>query len=838
MTSFAKTLLLAAALAAAAAAAPSFAQESAKDDSQLFAAPLSLSAEDAPLSGRLDRLEQHMNNQELLALRRMEGVEWKITAMDNNLNRVLLIFGLLMALALFLMINYHRAQTRLLSERVNRAARESEELMRDIQRDLLRPEMEFLRIGHFLRDLMRRFFESPPEAGEVMQARSFARDPNLPVALHCIAQTLVAEYEKRWPDAVASLERLRHLEPKDPLALLHLSAAHRRLSARHHERRDKQRHLKLSNQYYAQYAVIVQMDNRLSDSPDNPPGWPFASPPLPKSASPTPTATPDAKPTLPAPPPSSQIVAPSPSAAATPATASAPADSKPSAIVKPAAVPPPPPMRSATPPNVLAAAKSPTPPSPTQPTSTSSSAVAVVSAAPSSSSPATSPPPPPPMQTPTVSATAVNNNAAGNSSNGNNVSLSGKASAPSYVSPSSTPPPTPPVQTPPVSAAAVNNNAAGNSSNGNNVNSSGKASAPSYVSPPSTLPSTPSVQTPPVSASVVNNNAAGNSSNGTNANSSGKSSAPSYVSPPSTLPPTPPPQTSAASASAVNNNAAGNSSNGTNANSSGKPSAPSYVSPPSTLPPTPPPQTPAVSASAVNNNAAGNGNALAVNSYRSPSSSSGGSVLIKSAAAIVADKIPAALGAMKFHVANAAGGARRAAQKMYPNDSEPLPFLPTPPVSEIPDSASPSELAMWQHIRQGDLRIAQAARANGFRRRNQMLDSALTHYAKAQGHKTNETLYMNWGMAFLGKALHLPPKKRDPFFNAAIDKFLAGNVIAPHRFDFALASLYSIIGREAECREWLKKSRDSGRLDMESLRAAPDFDSMRARPWFSEFLRD
>ena len=229
---------------------------------------------------------------------------------------------------------------------------------------------------------------------------------------------------------------------------------------------------------------------------------------------------------------------------------------------------------------------------------------------------------------------------------------------------------------------------------------------------------------------------------------------------------------------------------------------------------------------------------MSVNSYRSPSSSSGGSVLIKSAAAIVADKIPAALGAMKFHVANAAGGARRAAQKMYPNDSEPLPFLPTPPVSEIPDSASPSELAMWQHIRQGDLRIAQAARANGFRRRNQMLDSALTHYAKAQGHKTNETLYMNWGMAFLGKALHLPPKKRDPFFNAAIDKFLAGNVIAPHRFDFALASLYSIIGREAECREWLKKSRDSGRLDMESLRAAPDFDSMRARPWFSEFLRD
>ena len=806
----------------------------------MFAAPLSLSAEDAPLSGRLDRLEQHMNNQELLALRRMEGVEWKITAMDNNLNRVLLIFGLLMALALFLMINYHRAQTRLLSERVNRAVRESEELMRDIQRDLLRPEMEFLRIGHFLRDLMRRFFESPPEAGEVMQARSFARDPNLPVALHCIAQTLVAEYEKRWPDAVASLERLRHLEPKDPLALLHLSAAHRRLSARHHERRDKQRHLKLSNQYYAQYAVIVQMDNRLSDSPDNPPGWPFASPPLPKSASPTPTATPDAKPTLPAPPPSSQIVAPSPSVA--PATASAPADSKPSAIVKPAAVPPPPPMRSATPPNVLAAAKSPTPTptstSPTQPTSTSSSAVAVVSAAPSSSSPAISPPPPPPVQTPTVSATAVNNNAAGHSSNGNNVSSSGKSSAPSYVSPPSTLPPTPSVQTPTVSASAVNNNAAGNSSNGNNANSSGKASTPSYVSPSSTLPPTPPPQTPAVSATAVNNNAAGNSSNGTNANSSGKSSAPSYVSPPSTLPQTPPPQTSAVSSTAVNNNAAGNSSNGSNANSSGKSSAPSYVSPPSTLPQTPPPQTPSVSAPAVNNNAAGNGNALAVNSYRSPSSSSGGSVLIKSAAAIVADKIPAALGAMKFHVANAAGGARRAAQKMYPNDSEPLPFLPTPPVSEIPDSASPSELAMWQHIRQGDLRIAQAARANGFRRRNQMLDSALTHYAKAQGHKTNETLYMNWGMAFLGKALHLPPKKRDPFFNAAIDKFLAGNVIAPHRFDFALASLYSIIGREAECREWLKKSRDSGRLDMESLRAAPDFDSMRARPWFSEFLRD
>lgn len=167
-----------------------------------------------------------------------------------------------------------------------------------------------------------------------------------------------------------------------------------------------------------------------------------------------------------------------------------------------------------------------------------------------------------------------------------------------------------------------------------------------------------------------------------------------------------------------------------------------------------------------------------------------------------------------------------------------LPVLPTPMISEVPENAaSETETEMWSEIRRGDLCMEQAAGVFNLRRRHRLIDRALTHYTQAQGNKTNQTLYLNWGLALLGKALHMPPKKRDPFFNAAIDKFLAGNVIAPHRFDFSLASLYAIIGNAVECRRWLQKSRESQTLDMESLRNAPDFDGVRGLPWFSEFMR-
>ena len=85
-------------------------------------------------------------------------------------------------------------------------------------------------------------------------------------------------------------------------------------------------------------------------------------------------------------------------------------------------------------------------------------------------------------------------------------------------------------------------------------------------------------------------------------------------------------------------------------------------------------------------------------------------------------------------------------------------------------------------------------------------------------------MYQNWGKALLAKALHLPAKKRAPLFNAAVDKFMAGNVVKKNYFDFSLAMLYAIMDNPEECKKWLDKAANSDTLDVDTLRHAPDFD--------------
>lgn len=185
----------------------------------------------------------------------------------------------------------------------------------------------------------------------------------------------------------------------------------------------------------------------------------------------------------------------------------------------------------------------------------------------------------------------------------------------------------------------------------------------------------------------------------------------------------------------------------------------------------------------------------------------------------------------------AARGAAAALSRLLKQaDDTPLPFLPVPATSAVPKVGEQNELAMWQEIRRGDLTMAKATEVGTLRERNRLIDSAGVYYAQAQAHSTNAILYHNWGIALLAKALHVPEKKRAPFYNAAVDKFLAGNVIAPHYFDFHLASLYAIIGNKAECHRWLHTAREHGGLDAEALRQAPDFDAVRQEPWFKEFI--
>ena len=138
-----------------------------------------------------------------------------------------------------------------------------------------------------------------------------------------------------------------------------------------------------------------------------------------------------------------------------------------------------------------------------------------------------------------------------------------------------------------------------------------------------------------------------------------------------------------------------------------------------------------------------------------------------------------------------------------------LPLVPAPPVSEIPLAAAGARLSMWQEVRKGDLYMVRATTAKTMRQRNRQIDASISHYAQAQSHESNETLYQNWGKALLAKALHLPAKKRAPLFNAAVDKFMAGNVVKKNYFDFSLAMLYAIMDNPEECKKWLDKAANS-----------------------------
>ena len=167
-----------------------------------------------------------------------------------------------------------------------------------------------------------------------------------------------------------------------------------------------------------------------------------------------------------------------------------------------------------------------------------------------------------------------------------------------------------------------------------------------------------------------------------------------------------------------------------------------------------------------------------------------------------------------------------------------LPFVPAPRVSEIPPTATGANRSMWQEVRQGDLSMVRAAISKTMRQRNRQIDTSISYYAQAQSYESNEILYQNWGRALLAKALHLPEKKRAPLFNAAVDKFMAGNVVRRNYFDFSLAMLYAIMDDSEECKKWLGKASNSDTLDVDALRHAPDFDGVRNEPWFAEFLRE
>ncbi len=160
-----------------------------------------------------------------------------------------------------------------------------------------------------------------------------------------------------------------------------------------------------------------------------------------------------------------------------------------------------------------------------------------------------------------------------------------------------------------------------------------------------------------------------------------------------------------------------------------------------------------------------------------------------------------------------------------------LPLIPLVPILPPPADAKGAQLMMWSEIAHGNRRMYRAALALSVHGRNRHLDAAIKHYNRAQMHQTGDYLYHNFGLAYVARALHTPEKDRQQYFKMAADKFVAGNAMRPHYFDFSLAALYALANDGEQCRQWLQ---ESGAADKDALRAA-EFDNVRGHRWFAEF---
>jgi hypothetical protein len=156
---------------------------------------------------------------------------------------------------------------------------------------------------------------------------------------------------------------------------------------------------------------------------------------------------------------------------------------------------------------------------------------------------------------------------------------------------------------------------------------------------------------------------------------------------------------------------------------------------------------------------------------------------------------------------------------------------------ELPHSPDYDDEAIGEYLARADYFLAKSREARGTRETARLIDEALGCFEEAQSKKTSEALYYRWGITLLTKALAAKQApRRARWFEAAADKFKAGNLRAPNAFDFRLAALYAIAGDEENCRHWLAAAAASGKIERGALAQDPDFAAMREKPWFREFL--
>lgn len=103
---------------------------------------------------------------------------------------------------------------------------------------------------------------------------------------------------------------------------------------------------------------------------------------------------------------------------------------------------------------------------------------------------------------------------------------------------------------------------------------------------------------------------------------------------------------------------------------------------------------------------------------------------------------------------------------------------------------------------------------------------------------THQALH-GWGLALLCCAKHKPGEEADRLLGQSRDKLLAAESISPGSATYYLACISALLGDEAQCRDWLRTSRQHGCLpSREHLASDPDLRTVRECEWFRQLLAD
>ncbi len=96
----------------------------------------------------------------------------------------------------------------------------------------------------------------------------------------------------------------------------------------------------------------------------------------------------------------------------------------------------------------------------------------------------------------------------------------------------------------------------------------------------------------------------------------------------------------------------------------------------------------------------------------------------------------------------------------------------------------------------------------------------------------------NWGTALIDQAkLKEEEKAVKELLGLAKEKSLQAEDIVPGVAAYNLACISALLGNESECRSWLVKSREQGKLpNIDHLNSDEDLDSVRGKKWFKDFL--